>query len=132
MTTITNPTDNELNAAFAVNVASWNDVRHENGVDVDVPARTYIPYSGFRGTPPDGPRRMIFKWTESMDAVFPWLYRQDGYRLTSPHRGHTEHRAMVYHRDGYPYIVGSADTLPRACVLALLKAHGVEVVYDRT
>ena len=129
MTTLTNPTDDELNEAFARYVANWADIHYEQGEDVDIDAREIYPWAGLRGTPPDGQRRMLFKWTESMDAVLPWLNKWPEVRLYDGEYC-TSHCVVV--TPGGDMFEEVADTLPRACALALLKAHGVEVVYDAT
>lgn len=108
MTTLTNPTDDELNKAFAVHVAN---ISHPiTGIRLSDDCTTFL-------IPPT--------YTESMDAVLPWLSKTTC-EMGNIGPGWTAEAVFL---DG-GYGSALADTLPKACVLALLKAHGVEVVYS--
>ncbi len=120
-----NPTDEELNAAFAESVARWSYNSHYN--DWYLKDGDSIAWSG-RKTP---------EWTKSADAVLPWLakyvtetgclwsitVRPDGLFLVNE----------GYQDESGPMLNGGHDadvedkSLPRAAVIALLRAHGVEV-----
>lgn len=119
MTTLTNPTDDELNEAFALHVCKWtlltvDDMSGERVYQKPSGTHVVVDHHGFIG---------------SMDAVLPWLEK---------HR-ELDFKIALYQYDGWHWNVDGGEnchadswTLPRACVLALLKAHGVEVVYDST
>lgn len=119
---LVNPTDDELNAAFAEKVAGLSaaDIRYLGGSLAN-------PASGI-------------KFTTSADAVLPWLEKwgpwtvehklnEPGYKLdlwkripwVPPGYGHTEPpNCVAVH-------FGCANCFPRAAVIAMLWAHGVEV-----
>lgn len=107
-----NPTDDELNANFAVWVAGWrNDPdegwRNEHGVPI-----TAVYYRDF---------------TSSMDAVLPWLERTDWYAENLSHGRFGT--VLVEINQPEKAITAEASSLPRACVIALLRANGVEVTF---
>lgn len=123
-----NPTDDELNAAFAEKVAGW--FRAERlGKQV-----LYDPEGGHVLI---GDTRCMPQFTHSADAVLPWLERWrdsgKGYVAMA-----TIHSAAMQ-RTGWVVQVRDAETgplqeiihwsLPRAAVIALLRAHGVEVEF---
>lgn len=123
------PTDDQLNEAFAVNVAGWTDVRYEEGEHVDLDCRSVYPWKGVRGTLPDGDRRMIPRFTESADAVLPWLEKWNEYWEATYYDG-TWHFAKERPKgDGMIYGWVKDRSFPRAAVIALLRAHGVEVEF---
>ena len=58
----------------------------------------------------------------SMDAVLPWLMKHGSFHLLN--HGHVEIGyvcALLHGVDAM--LTGTAELLPRACVLAMLKAH---------
>lgn len=132
--TLTNPSDAELDAAFAERVAGW------------VPHRQMILDKHFvtRWAPPGTPEAFNLlaldtsppAFTDSMDAVLPYLERL-GWRGTSNRAGSTCAATIEvnsHEADGSTHIAQADDTrfanpLAAACVLALLRAHGVEVVF---
>ena len=119
MTTITNPTDDELNKLFALHICNWTPRPH--------PAFPNGPIISWRDG--DGVMKEVhskLRFTESIDAVLPWLMQQNEFRVYGGQYC-TAHCVVVTQFDRIFEQV--ADTTPKACVLALLKAHGVEVVY---
>lgn len=123
-----NPTDDELNTAFAEKVAGWTDVRYEEGENVDIDARVIYPWEGMAGSPPDGQeRRLVPPFTRSMDAVLPLMEKAGAWAADwCPIISNREAAYKVWLRKSGIEAVG--PTLPRACVIALLRANGVEVV----
>ncbi len=123
-----NPTDDELNAAFAEKVAGWRAkgtecvLLYENGHCRE------IDKSG-KWT---GLGRPIESFTKSADAVLPWLEKHTW-------RGCSYSTIDGAHRSATVEIVGRnlelitihSDTLPRAAVIALLRAHGIEVGFTK-
>jgi hypothetical protein len=110
MKTLTNPTDDQLNSVFALTVAKWTFDPDEGWRDEH----------GFSGTAVD-----YHDFTRSMDAVLPWLDKtagQDGFwRMTSNGSG----VSVVINYEQYAV----AATPALAAVIALLHAHGVEVLF---
>jgi len=106
-----NPTDDELNAAFAVAVAGY--VQREGGWEIP-------------------PMRVI--WTEpldftrSMDAVLPWLNAPGWLWHISNDEIHTDKPFTACVHRGLAEASASDTNAPLACVIALLRANGVEVV----
>jgi len=117
-----NPTDDELNAAFAERVAGWT-------------CRTVDDLSGERTYQrPDGANIVMERvFTQSADAVLPWLEKR--FRWECDFTG-TGYQVWVSEMPPGPRkmadCVGSDKTFPRAAVIALLRAHGVEVEFTQT
>lgn len=115
------PTDDELNAAFAEKVAGWKRLDcclWDVGYDIG------NPWCRKRS---DGVWISNHaKWTRSADAVLPWLEKR-GYSII--YRGGM-YDVRVYDDDG-DNEAGRAyeNCLPRAAVIALLRAHGIEVEF---
>jgi len=102
---LTKPTDAQLNAAFAEKVCGWRRLPMDQIV-------FEVPATGACGTPPD--------FVNSADAVLPWLmkYHWEVFNYVG------ENRIAVYLEEQWD---GEAKTFPKAAVIALLRAHGVEV-----
>jgi hypothetical protein len=109
MTTLTNPTDAELNEAFAV---------HVKGLDAGI-----YQYLKGRGEEPDG--------LNSIYQVLPHLDACRDVRVLGGGRQGWWTVIVYFKESGRNAVQAEARDLARACVLALLKAHGVEVVYVR-
>jgi hypothetical protein len=158
-----NPTDDELNAAFAEHVARWK--RHEplRGEKRKVVCRlsesNYDPFRPQRGDIivvwTDGRLGGTYpQWTTSADAVLPWLEkckdrgwwvkikdhtngiecgRRDWLVIISDYDDCCDPYAGEpgYAEPGKPlmYREGASPVFPKAAVLALLRAHGVEVEF---
>lgn len=118
--TLTNPTDDQLDAAFAGKVCGWKRIAEATNVAFEVPE------TGARGTPP--------AFTRSFDAVLPWLekWRDSGNgiaigaTITSAGPGW---RVDIIDVNGSTTITMFSLSLPMAIVGALLRAHGVEVEF---
>lgn len=132
--TLTHPTDDQLNAAFAKQVAGYYVKNEFPGTDFPFTAWQGDKHlSDHRWASADGPLSHITPFTRSMDAVLPWLEK---YPYVEIHRVNDDgwQVAIINHKElaiGYEEgVKGEAwyDTLPRACVIALLRANGVEVV----
>lgn len=118
------PTDDELNAAFAEKVCNWSKGDDGYGYETVYNERV-APYKTV------GPV-WRFNFARSADAVLPWLekcYMETDW-LGGPVRHYTDAGGGACWRVRLP---GKFDgevednSLPRACVIALLRAHGVEV-----
>lgn len=111
---LVNPTDEELNAAFAEHVAE-----------------AFLPNDGLFGFA--GPWKFkgsrevlqgfdaIPRYTQSTDAVLPWLEKCPYWAVD----GGPNKPWMVLAGAGE----AEADTFPRAAVIALLRANGVQVEF---
>jgi hypothetical protein len=136
MTTLTNPTDAELNDCFAKHVC-WLEL---HSVDDFSGERSYRRLDGHVMVMEHG------GFLKSMDAVLPWLdrCREIGLWVTicdhtnGINHGERDWLVSISNRDerewnfdgnGWMFWEVANPSLPRACVLALLKAHGVGVVY---
>ena len=119
-----NPTDDQLNAAFAEKVAGWKRLDcdlWDVGLDISSPwcrKRSDGIWISNRTA-----------WTESADAVLPWLEKHRvapiaEYRPTVRAPAFTGWEIMLEHGCN-----GRASTFPRAAVIALLRANGVEVEF---
>lgn len=132
---LTNPTDDQLDAAFAEKVAGWKMLRQE------LFGTHYIP----RWCPPNMPDAVNMlaldtkppPFTRSMDAVLPWLEKMPSFEIV----------ALAYSVVGERYecrvwptlsqssgannvFLGRADIPSTAAVIALLRANGVEVEFS--
>lgn len=113
---LTNPTDGELNAAFAEKVVGmqpgeWLSIAQQP----HEVRRNYI-----------GPG---YNYCRSMDAVLPWL-KECPYQVEMLYCQTTcsWHCALTGRfLSKREYRSGPQETAPRACVIALLRAHGMEV-----
>ena len=99
--------DNELNALFAEHVAKWRQ-----------------PGIGMCFDRPD--------WTEDANAVLPWLEKASPVAIcyAPPNEPYPLGRwEIAIKADGKHLLdcLSRADTFPRAAVIALLRAKGVEV-----
>ncbi len=147
---LTDPTDDQLNVAFAEQIAGWREIYYEEDEDVDIESRTIYPWSGLAGWPPDGrKRRLIPRFTESSEAVLSWLERHhwrghsngmsgstNGYPHFSikvvekpvkerPERFGFEHEGHGFRSDSL------GESFAYAATIALLRAHGVEIEFTK-
>lgn len=112
---LTNPTDDELNAAFAEKVAGYT--------------MHLAPGCEWR-------RKEIPHFTTSADAVLPWL-EKFGWKGTSSRWGATCMATVVVNDcecTGAEYSAQQSyshtqSPFPRAAVIALLRAHNVEIEF---
>lgn len=116
---LTNPTDGELNAAFAEGVAGWTRTN-----------------DGFWRSPDmavgDDPKLFVdVQFIASFDAVLPWLLKTAWFNVSrSKERGaHCEIDAC--HDASSRCFLAESESVPRACVIALLRAHGVEIEFTK-
>lgn len=136
---ITNPTDTELNEAFAEKVAGWRKKWNDGWLGEAVgEGRTqhwewYSPEDEWKRP---GSFLNIPLFTTSADAVLPHAKKFLLSALFSKRRefwNHLAELAITGRRDwvsAYPDCIGLLimhDELPRTIVIALLRAHGVEV-----
>jgi hypothetical protein len=132
MTTLTNPSDGELDSAVAEHVAGWKPEKFM----VNPPRPT-----GY-GMAPGGAIGPIPAYSRSMDAVWPLMAafsHKNGlehggepivFRIYSPACNDyvwTVQPVWMHHDGGLEETPVSDKSLPRACCLALLAAHGVAV-----
>lgn len=131
--TLTNPTDDQLNAAFAEKVA------------LTVPCDNWIPLiAGAAMMRVDNrcqhdscyPRGACPKFTRSMDAVLPHL-EKGSFHATRNYflpAGEKPDMWFVHYLDFDPKELRQREgkardaSLPRACVIALLRSHGVDII----
>jgi hypothetical protein len=120
-TTLTNPTDDQLNCAFAEKVAGWTQDKEEYWHDAE---GSGVNEDGFYLVP---------SFTTSADAVLPWLEK-----WTQDHPGDEWHVGQrkgmwaidVHQPKGFIDQYNSRDkSLAKAAVIALLRAHGVVVEF---
>lgn len=109
-----------LHIAFAKHVACYTDIRFEEGKNVDIESRSICPWKGWRGTL-NGERQHIPHFIGSMDAVLPWLEKCPYWAVD----GGPNKPWMVLAGSGE----AEADSLSYAAVLALLRAHGIQIEF---
>lgn len=122
------PTDDELNAAFAEKVAGWFKCER-------LGREVYYDPEGGHVLPHELPR-----FTQSFDTVLPWLekWRDRPYlyrmlQIDATHDGWEVKMAQPDRdKDGQQWFWRiKAPSLPRAAAIALLRAHGVEVEFTK-
>lgn len=131
---LTNPTDEQLNTAFAEKVAGWS-MKKTNPKD---------PVLGEEGevfcAPGDGWNMNIPTFTQSADTVLPWLEKPDWMWCRKSHtlKKHGDYGYFEFwcygptkHQIGYHCCADEPGQFPRAAVIALLRAHGVEVEFTQ-
>lgn len=115
-----NPTDDELNAAFAEKVAGW---KRGKRIGMDV----WILPSGFWDFRPD-------QFTRSADAVLPWLEKMP-FRIEIGKGIGLQCGVVICGYGPFTkwgeggWFRGIDPIVPRAACIALLRAHGVEVEF---
>ena len=105
-----------LNAAFAEKVAGWR-IHHRN-------TALWCKADEADGLMRSGAMAVVgeLNFTHSADAVLPWLEkRTEGWLI---HTQPTSPRHTCWLVSEH---TGRADSVPHAAVIALLRAHGVEV-----
>lgn len=104
-------TDDQLNAAFAEHVAGWR------------------LWAGCHDQWNDGTKDVgKARFTTSADAVLPWLEKHR-FRVSAPWVPGDEWSVVVVCEDGE--VRADSASLSRASVMALLRAHGVEVEFTK-
>lgn len=116
MKTLTNPTDDELNAAFAEHVVG------------DTTAEIYRRYL------PEEHAEMRSNYCQSMDAVLPWLEKEPSATIRIEYKARWNAWAVAVDKCAFAHDTANwfeyeDKSLPRACVIALLRANGVEAVF---
>lgn len=115
MKTLTNPTDEQLNAAFAEKIAGWTQT-----------VQSHVWWNKHA-------QCQVANFTTSADAVLPWLekwregdpdYRACTMSLSSDGRYHVELRGF-----DEPNQYAKHAILAKAIVAVLLRAHGVEIEF---
>lgn len=123
---LTNPTDDQLNAAFAEKVAGWINQGKAKGV----------PALNNRWVLPD--RSLVegpLQFMRSADAVLPWLSKQilwDAQDCAAQSQLNFRCWIRILTKaagERSEYAEAREATFPRAAVIALLRAHGVEVEF---
>ena len=113
---LTNPTNEQINAAVAEYVAGWKKIPEATNIAFEVPE------TGARGTPPD--------FATSADALLPLLEKLIRFDVYATGNASASQGCRVYvwdHDDNEHR--GVAQALPLAACIALLRAHGVEVEF---
>ena len=123
---LTNPTDAELDAAFAEHVAGWM-WRPERGGAWFLKSEYEDPYSWVRIMDAKGADIGIsgLRFTQSADAVLPYLEKKEesGSVIDAIRVGGKW--SIIIHAE----YSAEDESLPRACVIALLRAHGIQVEF---
>lgn len=109
------PTDAELNDAFAEHVCGMKLVNSETWgkiwISTDVGGECYMSETR--------------NWICSADAVLPWLEKQRAWMCEK--LWESDKTRIIVHVSDPRGASAEADTMPRAAVIALLRAHGAEV-----
>ncbi len=124
--TLTNPTEDEINAAVAEYVAGWK-CEMINGAwsgDPDSSAPVWTSPSGQVST-----AYFIPAFTRSADAVLPLLEKWPG-EWTKTGRMWIE-LSTYNDEDGPGTVEATADTFPLAACIALLRANGITVEFTK-
>jgi hypothetical protein len=113
---LVDPNDDALNAAFAEKVAGWQHTMLMSD-----------PLGLF--TSPNGKHWQAFclPFTTSADAVLPWVKPEMTLVIYGPD-GRNKNWYVEYRLRDF---TAEADTFPRACVIALLRAHGVTIEFTK-
>lgn len=126
------PSDDQLNAAFAEKVAGWTywQSKHGHYHVTDPNGKHGEPAYGWPKYDESTGKKFVRHWTDgvelprftqSADAVLPFVSKLK--------------EVGIHYADGDWFVrcwsedknCANCDSLPRACVIALLRAHGVEV-----
>jgi hypothetical protein len=115
---LTNPTDAELNAAFAEKVAGWKCFDSDDPWGWRDPSgqswhRSHIPY-----------------FTTSADQVLPWLPKELFGDFWQAAGGYAGVRVTIWSNDEIK-AAGDDRSFAKAAALALLRAHGVQVEFTK-
>ncbi len=120
---LVNPTDDQLNTAFAEKVAGYFSnpaFKPQHSWCRKSPTGEIVVLDGLGALPP---------FTRSMDAVLPWLEKCAAWRRDA------DGEVFVYRHSaaGSASAGGKKETMcfPCSCVIALLRAHGVEVEFTK-
>ncbi len=110
---LVNPTNDELNAAFAVHVCGWARIAEAANVAF------LVPETGAIGTPPN--------FCGSVDASLGWLEN----RSKALNISYCDVQCLwtveiVKYKTSWK---SEANTLSKAAAIALLRAHGVEIEF---
>src|SRR6478736_1710708 len=135
-----NPTDRDLNAAFAEKVAGWRRDGPQRGEKKTVVCRLCdTEYDALR--PQRGQIMVVWAnggiggtfpaWATSFDAVLPWIEKQPYPAIGRIANGDWKVKLYLNVDSGGDEreVIGISALLPRACVIALLRAHGVEIEF---
>ena len=123
---LTNPTDDELNRAFAEKVAGYYVKEEFPGTDFPFTAwQGDRPLSHHRWASAKGPLEHINSFIESANCVLPFLYKRH-WEVQQTSSASRPIRVVLDELHG-PY--GESNTFPRAAVIALLRANGVQVEF---
>lgn len=111
---LTNPTDDQLNAAFAEHVAGWHAEDAESGYRPGEDNSAWAP-----------------RFTHSADAVLPWLEKSpfDVVQTYSNTCCMWTVRLLGRFTSNKEFVGQSEDGPAKAGVIALLRAHGVEIIF---
>jgi hypothetical protein len=112
---LVNPTDRELDAVFAEKVAGWK-------YDESEKAWFHDGYFDHRPLP----------FTQSADAVLPYLNKMEWWNISRSDKPFSHCEVMIHDADevrGYRNAQAEHVDPIKAAVIALLRAHGVEVEF---
>ena len=147
-----NPTDDELNAAFAEKVAGWrcfkeqrgdyalcvcyeaheqDPFKHWNPKEEALRMARYSPVSCIEAVKIGFFGRSLPKFTRSFDAVLPWLEKMASVEICQMYSGGVRTSWAVDVSVKYAIECAQHPFLPRAAVVALLRAHGIEVEFTQ-
>lgn len=129
---LTNPTDDQLDAAFAIEIVGYKMLRQE------MFGTHFVPRWCPPGTP-DAVNMLALDtkppgFTRSFDAVLPWLEKHEWWEICQDRtieKTHSPYWCSIFYDKGEEYDShqGSADTAPLAAVIALLRADGHEIEF---
>lgn len=123
MTELTNPSDHQLNAAFAEHICGWKEVR---------PLKVYGEKHPFFGNNPEHPphaipRIQVPDFANCMDLVMPWLEKHQWWAGQRP--AQPVHVTICDKPDARDHFHGVEITFSRAAVIALLRESDVKVIF---
>lgn len=128
---LTNPTDDQLDAAFAEKVAGWTVIRQS------ILGGQYIS----RWCPPNTPDAFNLlaldtkppRFTQSFDAVLPWLEKSpfDVVQTYSNTCCVWTVRLQGRFTSNKEFVGKSEEGPAKAAVIALLRSHGVEIEFTQ-
>lgn len=126
---LVNPSDADLQEAFAVNVAKWTFITFPTGA---CPNIKHWKDSGGKHVS----IHMDGRWIDSADAVLPWLekngvVRTDYVKASANYQWRVDIFESIAGAEHAPKGWANDAMFPRAAVIALLRAHGVEIEFTQ-
>jgi hypothetical protein len=137
MTKLIDPTDDELNESFAVIVAGFTCAhkwKHKHEHSSGKRGAAYVCERCGKSVVGGGNANVCSHYTESVDLALPYAESDDWW--INIEKCPTNPKYMIYVYRERPYTENKVaeimdDSLARGLVLALLRAHGIEIEFTK-